>query len=79
MADKVAKNRQASGSRIIGNRNGAKGERHGMAILSEKDVEEIRKVAAAHHHYGRAELAEKYGVSESTIKAIKSKKLWKPT
>lgn len=79
MSDKVAKNRQAKAERITGNRNSAKGERHGRALLTESDVAEIRKISATHHHYGRAELAKKYGVSEATIKAIKSGKLWNST
>lgn len=77
MDDKVAKGRQAAGVKLTQNRNSAAGERHGRAILTEHDVLEIRRIAATQHRFGRAALAAKYGVSESTIKSIKSRKLWK--
>lgn len=77
MADKVQKDRQARGVGITGNRNSASGERHGRALLTTNDVLEIRRISSIGHRYGRAELASRYGVSEATIKAIKSRKIWK--
>lgn len=49
-----------------------RGTLNGMAKLSEADVAHIRNQAknANSRYYGRAELAEKYGVSQDTIKAI---------
>lgn len=48
-----------------------KGSKNGMAKLTEQDVMEIRQHAAnSGRYYGRKMLAEKYGVSECTIKEV---------
>ena len=48
------------------------GSLNGMAKLTEEQVREIRSHAAScpGRYYGRKELAEKYGVSECTIKEV---------
>lgn len=53
-----------------------KGEINGMAKLSNKDVAEIREYVSncTKRYYGRKALAEKYGVSECTIKEIVSRR-----
>tara|TARA_S200002703_G_scaffold41490_1_gene36015 strand:- start:163 stop:687 length:525 start_codon:yes stop_codon:yes gene_type:complete len=52
-----------------------KGSKNGMAKLSEQDVKEIREHAANNgRYYGRKMLAEKYGVSECTIKEVVTKR-----
>lgn len=47
------------------------GSEHGQAKLNEEQVREIRHHAAiSGKHYGRKQLAEKYGISEAHIKDI---------
>ena len=47
------------------------GSKNGMAKLTEKDVKEIREHAAnSGRYYGRKKLADKYNVSECTIKEV---------
>lgn len=73
MADMKAKGR--SGMRNHPER-AARGERHGMAKLDESEVKDIR----TYHHtkiYTQAELADVYGVSDSTIGRIVHKKAWR--
>jgi len=51
------------------------GSSNGNAKLTEKQVREIRNHAAnSGRYYGRKELAEKYGVSECTIKEVVSRR-----
>lgn len=51
------------------------GEGHGMAVLSESDVLEIRaRLAQGCHHL---DLAQQYGVNEGTIRAIHVRRSWK--
>ena len=66
IADKVAKGRQAK----------QKGIEHGNAKLTDEKVREIRKEYAAGGILQR-ELAEKYEISQRTVSAIITKKLWK--
>ena len=50
-----------------------RGSLNGMAKLNEQQVREIRAIAkCGHRYYGRKELAEKYGVSQCTIKEVVS-------
>jgi hypothetical protein len=53
--------------------------RHGGAILTPKQVREIRvKLGDGRTPMGmRAKMANKYGVSVSTIKAIKAGRFWR--
>lgn len=63
----------------IGLQKPKRGELNGNSKLTEKDVLEIRSVAAnGGRYYGRKKLAEKYGVSEAHIKDIvnKRRKIW---
>lgn len=56
----------------------AKGEKNARAILSEKDVIEIRKTyIPGDKEYGVSALAKKYGVKYGTITKIIGGKLWK--
>ncbi len=48
------------------------GEKNGQAVLTEKQVKQIRKATNS-----RRELASKYGVSPRTIKAVISRQNWK--
>lgn len=50
------------------------GEKHGMSRLDEEKVIEIKALLAAGHY--QAELAKKYGVSQSQISMIKNGKRW---
>jgi len=53
------------------------GELQGGSVLTESDVIEIRKhVSENGRFYGRAKLANKYGVHENTIKDVVSYKTW---
>lgn len=49
---------------------GLKGSNNSQSKLTEEDVIAIREVAKTGRYYGRKELAKKYGVSESCIKDI---------
>ena len=57
--DKVAKNRQA------------KGESHGMAKLTEKQVQDIREDTRTLREIGKD-----FGISQTHASAIKSRKVW---
>ena len=50
----------------------ARGEGHGMAVLTEKDVLEIRKSKSSQRALGR-----EYGVSRTQIKRIRTRVCWK--
>lgn len=50
----------------------ARGERHGMARLTEADVRSIRSNSGIAHQ----DICEKYGVSKKHIDGIRSKKSW---
>lgn len=50
-----------------------KGEKHGMAKLTEADVLEIRRLADSHSH---GELGKQYGVHRSLIRLIVLRKNW---
>lgn len=54
--------------RLVDNR----GERHGMAKLDESSVKQIRASTLSN-----GLLAQKFGVCDSTIRFIKSRKLWR--
>lgn len=56
--------------------NGLKrtGELHGMHKLTEAEVEQIRNLLGK---VEQKEIAQKYGVSQSTVSAIKTRRLWK--
>lgn len=51
-----------------------KGERHGNAVLQEKDIRTIRELVAK--GVSQRELAFSYGVSQPTISKIAKRKLW---
>jgi hypothetical protein len=57
-----------SKGRLVNNQ----GEKHGMVKLTEDQVREIRAAAGSHAKIGRA-----YGVSDSTVRYIRQRKLWK--
>lgn len=52
-----------------------KGERNGFAILTNESVREILELVLTHNKT-KAEIAEEYGVSFATIKAIRSGRNW---
>lgn len=52
-----------------------KGEKNGFAKLKTKDVKEIL-VLILEHKMTKQEIADKYGVSFATIKAIRSGRNW---
>jgi hypothetical protein len=52
-----------------------KGSEHGMAVLTEDKVRQIRSLRQA--GIKRKEVAQKFGVSEATIKKITSGQYWK--
>lgn len=54
------------------------GENNGSSKLKLNEVLEIRKIAKERgRYYGRKELANKYNVSEGTIKEIVTNRIWK--
>lgn len=55
-----------------GRKNNLKGERHGGAKLTEEQVREIRKSSAA-----ASTFAGLFGVSEETIRSIRSRRIWR--
>jgi hypothetical protein len=63
MADKVAKGRQA------------RGERHGRAKVTVRDVPYIRGLRAIGFTY--SELGKMYGLNQSTIGGIINRRIWK--
>ena len=63
--DKIAKGRAVY----------VRGEKHGLAILNEKDAAEI-KFLALEGQLSNAEIAETYGVSRDTVSNIKTGKRW---
>jgi hypothetical protein len=70
MDDKVRKGRQASGESLSHPR--AKGSRNGLSKLTEKQAIEIFNDPRSQRL-----LAKKYGVSQTVIHNIKSKKTWR--
>lgn len=54
----------------------SRGERHGMAKLSKRDVKQIRSIYAA-GGYLQKELALLFGVKRATIKSIILRKSWR--
>lgn len=54
-------------------RDGFKGSRNGRALLTENDILAIRRLLNC---YSQQYIADKYGVSRSTIAAIKSGRNW---
>jgi len=52
------------------------GERHGMAKLTEPEVEDIYRLSVC-KTMKQKDIAEKYGVSIHTVKAIRYKQKWK--
>lgn len=78
MADMVRKGRAATGHRQgtwthPGSR--AKGERHGCAILTIDQVRSIRNRIA--HGERQTDIAADFGVSKSTVNAIKAGRIWR--
>lgn len=71
VADKVRKGRQAKGAALAATLNTARGERHGMAKLSERQVTEIRASSLP-----QKTLAAQYGVAPGTIHRVKARKGW---
>jgi hypothetical protein len=71
-ADKVSKNRQARGETIVANRRSYQRTEHPNAKFTETQIIEIRASALS---YGK--LAAQYGVSKSTIAAIKTNRNWR--
>jgi len=55
-------------------KNPASGEEHGCSKLTARDVTEIRKLLKTHT---QVSIARKFNVVQSTISAIKRRKLWK--
>jgi hypothetical protein len=53
-----------------------RGSQHGMAILTENQVTEIRGMIFGPQNR-RRQVAETYGVTEATIKAIRAGRIWK--
>lgn len=54
--------------------NIAKGESHGSAVLTEKDIRNIRRLHEA--YYTHKVIAEKYGISASYVSKIARRKAW---
>lgn len=52
-----------------------RGERHGRARLSESDVRAIREGVA--HGAAKGEVADRFGVTVSTVKSIASRRTWR--
>lgn len=77
MADKVKKGRQAKGEQISSNQRNRTGESHPNAKLTAEAVRQIRSIAAEKTRYGRAEIARRFGVSESLVKQIANGRGWK--
>jgi hypothetical protein len=78
MADMVTKRRSPRGLNNSSHRfpeRRPKGERHGMAKLSESDVLHIRSLFAK--GLGMARVARESGVSESQVARIRDRKTWK--
>ena len=75
--DKVGRNRQARGTELVQAQsiNRARGEAHGTSKLTETDVVEMRLL----YDFGASqkELVAKYGISQSNVSAIITKRLWK--
>lgn len=62
-------------ARAFPNRNTARGERSGRAVLTEQDVRDIRDLRAEGMTY--VGLATWYNVSEGTISAILARRTWR--
>lgn len=63
-----------------GLRISAHGSKNGNSKLNENDIEEIRRIAnQSGRYYGRKQLAERFGISESHVKDIVTKRrnIWK--
>lgn len=88
--DAISKERMASGTRSHNRRNHilklltqskpevsghpqARGEKHGHSKLTESEVRELRYLGLTMTH---KQLAEKFGISQTTISNILSWKLW---
>jgi DNA invertase Pin-like site-specific DNA recombinase len=54
---------------------GRRGEFHPSAKLTEKDIEKVRQMREAGHTV--TELAERFGVSKSTMSAALARKTWR--
>lgn len=57
-------------------RSSCKGEKHGGAKLTEKDVREIRQFSAV-KQYTNTELSKRYGITQSAIGNIIARRIWK--
>jgi DNA invertase Pin-like site-specific DNA recombinase len=66
IADKVAKGRQRGGG------GGLRGEKHGQAKLTERDVIAIRASVGA----TLQEIADLYGISNQQVSRIRARKKW---
>lgn len=71
MMDMLSKNRQAKGNDFV-NRKPAKGSKNGLAKLTELQAMEIFKDTRSQREIGL-----QYGVSQTVVHNIKSKKTWK--
>ena len=56
---------------------GARGEKNGLAKLTEEQVREIRRIWASHKHPTRRQLGVQFGVSPGTIKNIVLNRQWR--
>lgn len=75
MRDRTAKGRTKNGAKTHPEKM-KRGEEHGMAKLTEESVREMRALYAS-GHWMQIELAEKYGVSQSRVSTIMSRKQWR--
>ena len=77
MMDASIKGRMASGDKngqhLYPERT-ARGEKNGAAILTEKDVLEIREIGLA---VSQRDLAKQFGVNKTTISSILWRETWK--
>jgi hypothetical protein len=71
MVDMVSKGRQAKGLSFK-NRKPAKGSKNGLSKLTEEQAKKIY-----HDTNPQREIAQRYGISQTVVHNIKSKKTWK--
>ena len=71
MVDMVSKGRQAKGA-SFSNRKSAKGSKNGLAKLTEQQALEIFQDKRS-----QRTIAKQYGVTQTAVYNIKSKKTWK--
>jgi hypothetical protein len=59
---------------VLKHKSGVRGENHGTAKLSTKQVLQIRKLLAK--NYSPLRIQKKYGIGKSAVSAIKHKRTW---